>query len=384
MVGLRRTGGQVPGLSQWRDAGGLSGGSRAPGAVMLFRLCLAYMEVRWLTGGLLAGLRMLTLRRAWRGAVVGMSYLAARSRLSWRPPKYPLFLGVEPTTACNLRCPQCISGLRAFSRPTGRMDPSLLERLMAELHSYLWGVLFYFQGEPLIHPEIGRLISIVSRYRLLSSLSTNGHFLTEEKSYELIAAGLTHLRISVDGMTPESYAKYRAGGHLAEVQAGAERLLKLRRAMRSRYPLVELQFIAFRHNLSEIPAFKRWARQVGADIARIKTAQILELSPAQYEAWIPEEKSRYERAADGTVRLKGRIPNRCWRLWRAAEVTWDGRVLPCCFDKNAEYAFGAVQNGHFGEVWHNEKAETFRRRVFRARESIDICRNCSEGIRTWL
>lgn len=332
----------------------------------------------------MAGLRMLTLRRVWSGSQVGISYLATRLRLGWYPPKYPLFLGVEPTTACNLRCPQCISGLRAFSRATGRMDSHLLEKVVEELHPYLWGVLFYFQGEPLIHPEIGRLISIVSQYRLLSSLSTNGHFLTESKCYELIAAGLTHLRISVDGMTPESYAKYRVGGNLAQVQAGIEQLLRLRRAMHSRYPLVELQFIAFRHNVSEIPAFRRWARSVGADAARVKTAQILELSPEAYDTWIPETQSRYEQTAEGTIRLRGTIPNRCWRLWRAAEITWDGQVLPCCFDKNAENSFGSLGEASFHEVWHNEKAEAFRRRVFQARESIDICRNCSEGIRTWL
>lgn len=342
------------------------------------------MSWRWLVGGLQAGLGMLTLRRAWHGLVVGSSYWAARWGLAWRPPRYPLFLGVEPTTACNLRCPQCISGLRAFTRATGRLDPEWLERILAELHPHLWGVLFYFQGEPLLHPEIGRLILSVSQYKLLSSLSTNGHFLSEEKSYELISAGLTHLRISIDGMTQESYAQYRVGGDLGTVQAGVERLLRLRRAMRSRFPLVELQFIAFRHNLSEIPAFKKWAHAVGADHFRIKTAQILELTPAQYEAWIPEKESRYERAADGSIRLRGKVPNRCWRLWRAAEVTWDGQLLPCCFDKNAEYAFGSLDKGTFAEVWHNGRADAFRRTVFQARESVDICRNCSEGIRTWL
>ncbi|MCX7764948.1 MAG: SPASM domain-containing protein [Bacteroidia bacterium] len=342
------------------------------------------MRFSWLVGGLLAGGRMLTARRLWRGVVVGVSYLLARTRLAWLPPKYPLFLGVEPTTACNLRCPQCISGLRAFSRPTGRLDPSLLEALMEELHPYLWGVLFYFQGEPLIHPEIGRLILLVSRYRLLSSLSTNGHFLTEEKCYELIAAGLTHIRISIDGMTPESYEKYRVGGNLALVQAGVERLLRMRRAMRSRFPLIELQFIAFKHNRQEIPEFYRWARAVKADFARVKTAQILELTPEAYDTWIPEEGSRYIKDKSGTVRLNAKLPNRCWRLWRAAEITWDGQILPCCFDKNAEYAFGSLREGRFSEIWEGAKAESFRRQVFQARESIDICRNCSEGVPTWL
>ncbi|MCS6896243.1 MAG: SPASM domain-containing protein [Bacteroidia bacterium] len=342
------------------------------------------MRWNWLIGGALAGLRMLTVRRALNAALVGGSYLAARYRLRWSPPKYPLFLGVEPTTACNLRCPQCISGLRAFTRPTGRLEVSLLEKLMDELHPHLWGVLFYFQGEPLLHPEIGRLIFTVSRYRLLSSISTNGHFLSEEKCYELIAAGLTHLRISVDGMSPETYSKYRVEGDLATVQAGINRLIQMRRAMRSRYPLVELQFIAFRHNTHEIADFRQWGRQIGADLVRVKTAQILHLTQEAYNTWIPENGGRYIQAGDGTIQLREKVPNRCWRLWRAAEVTWDGRVLPCCFDKDAEYSFGALREGDFTTIWHGPQAEAFRKRVFQIRESIDICRNCSEGTRTWL
>lgn len=342
------------------------------------------MKLRWLWGGMIAGLRMLTLRRIVQGFQVGGSYLLAKSGLSWSPPAYPLFLGIEPTTACNLRCPHCISGLRAFTRPTGRLDPALLDKILAELHPYLWGVLFYFQGEPLLHPEIGRLILRVSQYRLLSSLSTNGHFLTEEKCYDLIAAGLTHLRISVDGMSQETYERYRVGGDLATVQAGIERLLKMRRAMRSLFPLVELQLIAFRHNIDEKAAFLQWAKAIGVDYARIKTAQLLEPTAEAYEAWIPEGYTRYERRVDGSVHLRGPLPNRCWRLWRAAEITWDGELLPCCFDKNAEYSFGSLQEKSFYEVWHGPRAEAFRRRVFSARENIDICQNCSEGTRTWV
>lgn len=342
------------------------------------------MTARWFLGGLQAGLQMLTWQRLRHGAYVGLSYLLARTRLRWAPPKYPLFLGVEPTTACNLRCPQCISGLRAFTRPTGRMDPALLEKLLDELHPYLWGVLFYFQGEPLLHPEIGRLIRTASQYRLLTSLSTNGHFLTDEKIEELILAGLTHLRLSIDGMTQESYSLYRQGGSLATVQKGLERLLTLRKAFGSRFPLVEVQFIAFKHNYAEIPAFKAWARKIGADYARIKTAQLLDPSPEAYETWIPPQASRYTRTPTGEIQLQKPLPNACWRLWRSAEITWDGQVLPCCFDKNAEHAFGSVQETSFAGAWHSPPAEAFRKNVFQRRESIDICRNCSEGIRTWL
>ncbi len=341
-------------------------------------------HLRWIGWGTRAVLRTYTLRRALQAAHSWVSFLLARKGWAFHPPRYPLFLGVEPTTACNLRCPHCISGLRAFSRPTGRLDPALLERLLAELHPYLWGVLFYFQGEPLLHPEIGRLIRLADQYRLLTSLSTNGHFLTEEKIYELLLAGLVHLRLSLDGMTPQTYSRYRQEGDLQTVLEGLKRLLRLRKALRSPFPLVEVQFIAFRHNVHEIPLFLRWAYQIGVERASVKKAQLLQPSAESYNEWIPPEASRYTVEPNGEVQLTGPLPQGCWRLWRAAEITWDGQVLPCCFDKNADHAFGKVQQGFFHEVWHSPAAHRFRKTVFRHRESIDICRNCSEGIKPWL
>lgn len=341
-------------------------------------------QLRWIGGGTRAVLRTWTARRAWQAARSWIGYLLARKGWAFHPPRYPLFLGVEPTTACNLRCPHCVSGLRAFSRPTGRLDPALLESLLAELHPYLWGVLFYFQGEPLLHPEIGRLIRLADQYRLLTSLSTNGHFLSEEKCYELLTAGLVHLRLSLDGLTQETYSRYRQKGHLQTVLEGLERLLRLRRELRSLFPLVEVQFIAFRHNVQEIPAFLRWAREVGVERALVKKAQLLQPSAESYAEWIPPEASRYTLGPEGAVRLAGPLPNACWRLWRAAEITWDGQVLPCCFDKNAQYAFGSLQKGSFAEAWHSPTAHHFRKAVFQDRQSIDICRNCSEGVKPWL
>src|SRR6267154_504527 len=62
----------------------------------------------------------------------------------------PISISIEPTTSCNLRCPECPSGLRSFTRPTGMMKKELFESIVDQLPelSYL---IFYFQGEPYLH-----------------------------------------------------------------------------------------------------------------------------------------------------------------------------------------------------------------------------------------
>jgi radical SAM protein with 4Fe4S-binding SPASM domain len=141
---------------------------------------------------------------------------------------------------------------------------------------------------------------------------------------------------------------------------------------------VELQMIVFRHNLEEVPEFLAFARRVGVEAARLKTAQVLTPDPETIATWIPPETSRYAQPPQY-------LPNACWRLWRSSEITWDGQVLPCCFDKQADYAFGQLgPETSFAELWHNAKAHAFRKQVFANRASIDICTNCSEGVRVWL
>ena len=57
----------------------------------------------------------------------------------------PMVLSIEPTTSCNLRCPECLSGLRGFSRPTGMVELKMVENIMAQMGKWLVYVNLYFQ-----------------------------------------------------------------------------------------------------------------------------------------------------------------------------------------------------------------------------------------------
>ena len=64
-------------------------------------------------------------------------------------------------------------------------------------------------------------------------------------------------------------------------------------------------------------------------------------------------------------------------------ITWDGLVVPCCFDKDAQHTMGDLKGKPFREIWHDERYAAFRRRVLQSRKNIDICANCSEGTKVW-
>jgi radical SAM protein with 4Fe4S-binding SPASM domain len=70
-------------------------------------------------------------------------------------------------------------------------------------------------------------------------------------------------------------------------------------------------------------------------------------------------------------------------MWHSAVITWDGLVVPCCFDKDAEYRMGNVSKQTFKEVWMSEKYLSFRKQLIGSRKNIEMCKNCTEGTNIW-
>lgn len=325
-----------------------------------------------------------TPERLWNAFLVYGSYRL--SRLLRRPIQWglPIGISVEPTTSCNLRCPQCPSGLRSFSRPTGMLDLQSFESWLQPISGRIWTLQLYFQGEPMLHPGFPEAVRIAHEAGLFTMSSTNGHFLTESHCAEIVHSGLDLLVISIDGVDQESYRQYRVGGSLDKVLEGARELVRIKKLLRSKTPYLVFQMVVFRHNSHQIGAAKQLSRHIGFDEIRFKTAQVY--NPASAGELIPEEAlySRYARTTSGGYTLKNHLPDHCWRLWHSPVVSWDGKVLPCCFDKDAQHHMGEVSQADFESIWRGKRYGQFRRRVLRDRSSTEICRNCSEGSPVWI
>ncbi|MEM7515214.1 MAG: radical SAM protein, partial [Bacteroidota bacterium] len=143
----------------------------------------------------------------------------------------PIKVGIEPTTACNLRCPACVSGLRSFTRPTGMLKLELFEKMIDELHPELIYLLMYFQGEPFLNKQFLDMVRYASAKKLYVATSTNGHYITRENAKAVVESGLSEIIFSIDGTTQESYATYRIGGKLERVIQSMEYLLEARQQL---------------------------------------------------------------------------------------------------------------------------------------------------------
>jgi len=317
-----------------------------------------------------------TIVRTTNALVLGSSYLI--SSLRSRPVIYgmPAAVSLELTNNCNLKCPECASGSGLMKRERGFMDTGFFEKVATELRPYLYYINLYFQGEPMMHPDFFSFLILSGDTKTV--VSTNGHFLTEENSEKLALSGLYKLIVSLDGMDQKSYSEYRRNGDLGKLMEGIRNISHARNKFKSPMKL-ELQFLVNMHNEHQIREASRFAVEMKAQL-KLKSMQVINDQDAW--KWMPSDMkyARYEKIG-GKYIIRNSMPSGCLRLWLNPVITWDGKVLPCCFDKNAEFIMGDLKKDSFRTIWNNTDYTEFRKRVLSERKSIAICRNCTSGMR---
>ncbi len=329
-------------------------------------------------------LSKLSVKRVWNAAKVFGSFYAGR--LLKRPIQWglPISISFEPTTSCNLRCPECPSGLRAFTRPTGMLQKDFFRTTIDEIHKELVYLIFYFQGEPFLNPDFLEMVKYASDKNIYTATSTNAHYLTDAMAKRTIESGLDRLIISIDGTSQDVYQQYRVGGKLEKVLEGARNIVKWKKELNSKTPFVFFQFLVVKPNEHQIEDIKRLAKEIGVDEVRFKTAQVYDYENDPNNL-IPENNkfSRYKKNSDGSYAPKNKLANQCWKMQHSNVITWDGLVVPCCFDKDAMHQLGNLKNQSFKQIWQNDNYKQFRSELMKSRKNIDICANCSEGASVW-
>jgi radical SAM protein with 4Fe4S-binding SPASM domain len=167
--------------------------------------------------------------------------------------------------------------------------------------------------------------------------------------------------------------------------------------LHSKTPYVIFQFIVFRHNEHQIKEVKKLGREIGVNEVKIKTAQIYDYINGNDRMPANEKFSRYKKVPfsisltekenhiNCSFSLK-KVKNTssCWKMWHNCVITWDGKVVPCCFDKDAKYPLGDLKERSFKDIWFNRSYTKFRTTLLKSRKEIDICQNCSEGTKVWI
>lgn len=325
----------------------------------------------------------LSIYKLWNALCIYFTFYLARffkKPIMWG---MPFTLSFEPTTTCNLSCPECPSGLKNFTRKTGDSQLEKYQKWIDELHSHLIYIYLYFQGEPFMNKDFCKMVKAAHDKKIYTVTSTNGHFLTPRIAEEIVVSGLDRLIISIDGSTQEVYEQYRIGGKLEKVLIGTQNIIEAKHKLNSKKPFVIFQMLVVAPNEHQIEEVEALGKKLGVDKVVLKTAQIYDFENGNPLIPIQDKYSRYKKQPDGTYRIKNEMKNQCWKLWHSAVSTFDGDIIPCCFDKDAHFKMGNWSQNTFKEIWKSSEYNDFRQKILISRSEINMCKNCSEGTKVW-
>ncbi len=292
---------------------------------------------------------------------------------------FPPVISIEPTNLCNLKCLQCPTGMGKLKREKGEMEHSLFELIIDSTKDHLIYLMLYFQGEPFLNKNTISMIKYARKNNIYVVINTNGHYIeSDDDAEKIIKSGLNRIVFSVDGASEDSYKLYRSGGDFNTVIEGIKKLVNTKHKMKSKSPVIYLQFIVMKHNQDDIYKIKKLGKSLKINKIFLKSVQIYDEN--DHDNLLPSINSykRYNKI-NGKLILNRQLKNYCRRLFFTSVITWDGKVIPCCFDKDAKFSFGKIEDSNsYKNIWNSEKATEFRKKVFTERNSVLICKNCIE------
>jgi len=278
---------------------------------------------------------------------------------------YPYIIHIDPTNHCNLRCPLCPTG-QGIMPSQGMMSFETFKGIFDQFRMVAYTVQLYNWGEPLLNPEIFRMLRYISRYNIQSLISTNFNIkMTPEVATEMVESGLKTLNVSFDGLTQETYEKYRIRGKVDRVIENIKLLVETKKRLGVRYPQILMQFIPFKHNEHEVVAAAEFAKQIGVDRFHVQPAipdmstvatQKIAKSVEANQNWLALEEQNKRHNGGKWIY----DPEACHYLWNSAVFRWDGAVYPCCIVYRDEDAFGNIKKLPFSEIWNGPQYRSAR------------------------
>lgn len=258
--------------------------------------------------------------------------------LTFHVGEFPLFIDVEVTSACNLKCPFCATTYRGKLIKKGFMSFETLKKIIDEgVGNNFYGVKFNIRGEPLLHPQIHEFVNYAKNKGLIDVyFNTNAMLLEEEMALKLIEAGLDRLSISFEGYTKEVYERHREGAVYETVLSNIERIQALKKRLGVEHPKIRVQTVMLPDIEDTFDEYKRfWS-------ARADEVGFLDYK----EMKVKKKGIKYSWA--------------CPQIWQRMAIWWDGTILPCNHDDDGLIALGNLNEMTIKDAWQSEKLNRIR------------------------
>jgi len=289
---------------------------------------------------------------------------------------YPFMLQIEPTNACNLECPLCPVGRKELKRKTQHMTFEMFKSIIDDMQDYLLFLVLWNWGEPLMNPQLPKMIRYASERDIRTVTSTNGHFLdNEDYMQQLLTSGLTTLIVAIDSLDDESYEIYRKKGSLVKAVAGLKNVVKMKKRLGSK-TLINLRMVVMKQNEHELAAIRKLAHKIGVDWFSVKTLNPSCGSLAMDSDLVPTNPKYQRFEYDPQTHQRIRIDSVCRIPWEMANIFSNGDVVPCCYDFDATMKLGNIMEMPLSKMWNSLEYSRLRQKIYNQKDSVENCRNC--------
>ena len=317
----------------------------------------------------------------------------------------PVCLYLETTNRCNLpctTCPRTFEELEPAANMSWDLFRSIVDQFPAIARVVLHGV-----GEPLMVPNLPRMIKYLKERGTYVLFNTNGTLLNERRGRDLIASGLDELRVSLDAAEPVAFKAVRGKDAFDRIVKNVRAFRALQRDLGAAAPRVSLWLTGLKETIGQLPAFVDLAAAIdvpevhlqrmvffpdGQGLSRADQSLFERVDPHEEEL-IRDAEARGKRhgilfdasgATEPGTSLKRADDKRPWSLctrpWTLMYFTAHGRALPCCiapFSLRGYHAFtlGDATQQSLRDIWNGEKYRAFRAGLLSDRPP-PACANC--------
>jgi len=268
---------------------------------------------------------------------------------------FPLHLDIEPTNACNLRCPFCATTYNKYKK--GFMSRSTLKAIVDEAgKNDLYSLKYTYRGEPLLHKDLPWMVQYAKDAGIMDVyFNTNAVKLDDTTIYALIDAGLNRISISFEGFEKDLYEKNRVGAVFEDVVSNIRRLSQIKEELGANEPLVRIQTVLIPELQGKEDQYARF-----------------------WLPWVDEvaylDMKNEEENPDHTGTISDWA---CPQLWQRMTITWDGTILPCVHDIYEWMKFGAIPDITIKDAWTSSQEQHYRDLHKKAKaHEIPACDRC--------
>ena len=317
----------------------------------------------------------------------------------------PVCLYLETTNRCNLPCTTCPRTFEELE-PAANMGWDLF-RSIVDQYPAISRVVLHGVGEPLMVPNLPRMIRYLKERGTYVLFNTNGTLLNERRGRDLIASGLDELRVSLDAAEPVAFKAVRGKDAFDKIVRNVREFRALQRSEGAAAPRVSLWLTGLKETIGQLPAFVDLAASIdvsevhlqrmvffqdGQGLARSDQA-LFERVDADEERLIREAEARARHhgilfdasgATEPGTSLKRADDERPWSLctrpWTLMYFTAHGRALPCCIAPFSMRGYDAFTLGNatqqsLREIWNGEDYRAFRAGLLGDKPPA-ACANC--------